>query len=166
MDKFGICLWYDGTAEEAAQLYTSLFPDSRITRVDRAPADNPSTKEGAVLTVEFTLGGRTFTALNGGPDFRFNEAVSITVDCADQVEVDRYWNALIADGGEPSMCGWLKDRFGLSWQIIPRQLRDLFRDPDPDAARRTMEAMLTMHRLDIAQLQAAHDASAGHGGTR
>lgn len=119
-----------------------------------------------MLTVEFTLGGRTFTALNGGPDFQFNEAVSITVDCADQVEVDRYWDALIADGGEPSMCGWLKDRFGLSWQIIPRQLRDLLRDPDPDAARRTMEAMLSMHRLDIAQLQAAHDASAGHGGTR
>jgi predicted 3-demethylubiquinone-9 3-methyltransferase (glyoxalase superfamily) len=166
MDKFGICLWYDGTAEEAAQLYTSLFPDSRITRVDRSPADNPSTKEGAVLTVEFELGGRAFMALNGGPHFQFNEAMSIMVECADQAEVDRYWDALIADGGEPSMCGWLKDRFGVSWQIIPKQLNELLRSPDPDAARRTMEAMLSMRRLDVAQLQAAHDGTAALGGTR
>ncbi len=160
MDKFGICLWYDGLAEAAAHLYTSLFPDSRIVRVDRSAADNPSTKEGAVLTVEFELGGRSFLALNGGPHFKFNEAMSIVVDCADQTEVDRYWGALIADGGEPSMCGWLKDRFGVSWQIIPRQLNELLRDPDPDAARRTMEAMLSMGKLDVARLQAARDGTA------
>jgi predicted 3-demethylubiquinone-9 3-methyltransferase (glyoxalase superfamily) len=161
MDKFSTCLWYDGTAEEAAQLYTSLFPDSRVVRVDRSAADNPSSKEGEVLTVEFELGGRSFIGLNGGPEFKFNEAMSIQVECADQAEVDRYWDALIADGGEPSYCGWLKDKFGVSWQIVPKQLNELLRDPDPDAARRTMESMLSMRKLDVAQLQAAHDGPGG-----
>jgi predicted 3-demethylubiquinone-9 3-methyltransferase (glyoxalase superfamily) len=156
MDKFSVCLWYDGTAEEAAELYTSLFPDSRVVRVDRSAADNPAMKEGEVLTVEFELGGRSFIGLNGGPEFTFNEAMSIQVECADQAEVDRYWDALIADGGEPSYCGWLKDKFGVSWQIVPKQLNELLRDPDPDAARRTMESMLSMRKLDVAQLQAAH----------
>jgi predicted 3-demethylubiquinone-9 3-methyltransferase (glyoxalase superfamily) len=159
MDKFSVCLWYDGTAEQAAQHYTSIFPESRIVRVDRAMADNPSTKEGDVLTVEFELGGRTFVGLNGGPEFPFTEAISIQVDCADQAEADRYYDALIADGGEESMCGWLKDRFGVSWQIVPNQLNELLRSPDRDAARRVMEAMLTMRRLDVAALQAAHDGA-------
>jgi predicted 3-demethylubiquinone-9 3-methyltransferase (glyoxalase superfamily) len=159
MDKFSVCLWYDGTAEQAAQHYTSIFPESRIVRVDRAMADNPSTKEGDVLTVEFELGGRTFVGLNGGPEFPFTEAISIQVDCADQAEADRYYDALVADGGEESMCGWLKDRFGVSWQIVPNQLNELLRSPDRDAARRVMEAMLTMRRLDVAALQAAHDGA-------
>ena len=157
MDKFSICLWYDKDAEPAARFYTSLFPDSRIVRVDPSPSDNPSTKEGEVITVEFELGGRTFVALNGGPDFRFNEAVSIQVDCDDQAEVDRYWDALTADGGEESMCGWLKDRYGVSWQIIPRRLNEMMQSPDRDGARRAMEAMLRMRRLDVAALEAAFE---------
>ena len=149
------CLWFDGTAEEAAQLYTSIFPDSRIDRVNRSAADNPSTKEGEVITVDFTLGGRPFIGLNGGPDFRFSEAISFSIDCKDQAEVDRYWAALTANGGEPSQCGWLKDRFGVSWQVVPRRLTELLASPDRDAARRTMEAMLTMGKLDVARLEAA-----------
>ena len=157
MDKFSTWLWFDGTAEEAAKLYTSLFPDSRIVRIDRAASDTPGNKEGDVITVEFELGGRSFGGLNGGPTFKFNEAISIQVDCEDQAEVDKYWDALTADGGEESMCGWLKDKYGLSWQIVPKQLTQLLRSSDPDAARRTMEAMLTMQRLDVAALQAAYD---------
>ena len=149
------CLWFDGTAEEAAQLYTSIFPDSRIDRVNRSPADNPSTKEGEVITVEFTLGGRPFIGLNGGPDFQFNEAVSFSIDCQDQAEVDRYWAALTANGGEPSQCGWLKDRFGVSWQVVPRRLTELMAGPDRDAARRAMEAMLEMGKIDVARIEAA-----------
>jgi predicted 3-demethylubiquinone-9 3-methyltransferase (glyoxalase superfamily) len=160
MSKITACLWFNGQAEDAAKLYTSLFPDSRIDKVNRSPADNPSTPEGAVLTVDFTLAGQTFIGLNGGPDFRFNEAVSFTIDCADQAEVDRYWNALIAGGGEPSQCGWLKDRFGLSWQVIPRQLNDYLGGPDPDGARRAMEAMLAMTKLDVAQLREAYEGKA------
>ncbi len=113
-------LWFDGQAEEAATFYCSIFPDSHVDSVDRAVADNPSTEEGEVLTVAFTLAGRPFVGLNGGPDFKFSEAVSFAIDCEDQAEVDRYWDVLIADGGEPSQCGWLKDRFGLSWQVTPR----------------------------------------------
>ena len=149
------CLWFDGTAEEAASFYTSIFPDSRIDRVNRSAADNPSTKEGAVITVDFTLGGRPFIGLNGGPDFTFSEAISFSIDCKDQAEVDRYWAALTANGGEPSQCGWLKDRFGVSWQVVPRRLTELLASPDRDAARRTMEAMLTMGKLDVVRLEAA-----------
>ena len=161
MDKFTTCLWYDGNAEEAAALYTGLFPDSRIVNVDRAASDTPGPKEGDVITVEFELGGRSFVGLNGGPDFRFSEAISIQVECADQAEVDRYWDALIADGGEAGPCGWLKDKFGLSWQIAPAQLNELLRSPDKDAARRTMQAMLQMGKLDLAELQAAYDGRVG-----
>jgi predicted 3-demethylubiquinone-9 3-methyltransferase (glyoxalase superfamily) len=156
MSKISPCLWFDGDAEDAAKLYTSLLPDSRIDTVQRSPADNPSTPEGAVLTVEFTLAGQKFIGLNGGPEFKFTEAVSFTIDCEDQAEVDRYWDALIADGGEPSQCGWLKDRFGLSWQVIPKQLNEVLSGPDRDGARRAMEAMLQMRKLDVAKLEEAY----------
>lgn len=152
------CLWFDGRAEEAAQFYVSLFPDSRIDSVSRAPADNPSTAEGAVLLVQFTLEGRPFTALNGGPAFPFTEAVSLQVDCADQAETDRYWEALVEGGGEHSMCGWLKDRFGLSWQVIPRAMEAYLGGPDPDGARRAMEALLQMRKLDVDAMRRAYEA--------
>ena len=142
-------------AEEAATFYTSLVPDSSINDVDRSAADNPSTKKGEVLTVEFMLSGRPFIALNGGPEFPFNEAVSFSIDCEDQAEVDRYWDALVAGGGEHSVCGWLKDRFGVSWQVV--------RASSIAAAmrrQRTMKAMLEMTKLDVAQLQEASRASA------
>lgn len=153
-DRIRPCLWFDGDAEEAANYYVSLIPGSELLQVGRSPADNPSTSEGAVLTVEFTLAGRPFLGLNGGPQFRFNEAVSFQVDCEDQAEVDRLWTAL-GDGGEPGPCGWLKDRWGLSWQIVPRRLTELLSDPDPDVARRAMQAMMTMGKIDIAALERA-----------
>lgn len=153
------CLWFDGQAEAAATLYTSLFPDSRIDHVQRAPGDTPSGTEGSVLMVMFTLEGRAFTGLNGGPQFPFTEAVSFQVDCADQAEADRYWNALTADGGTPGQCGWLKDRFGVSWQVVPRELRSLLGGSDPDGARRALEAMLTMSRIDMAAVQAAYNGT-------
>ena len=154
MSKITPCLWFDGNAEEAANLYVSLLPDSRIDKVMRSPADTPSGPEGSVLTVEFTLAGQKFLGLNGGPQFRFTEAVSFTIDCADQAEVDRLWQALSADESA-EVCGWLKDRFGLSWQIIPRALPELLGDPDRDKARRVMEAMLKMRKIDIDGLERA-----------
>ena len=155
MDKVTPCLWFDGQAEEAARFYTSLIPNSRITSLQHAPADTPSGPKGTLLTVEFTLGGRSFIGLNGGADFRFNEAISLSIDCEDQAEVDRLWDALLADGGQPSVCGWLKDRFGLSWQVIPRQLPQLLANPDREAAGRVMEAMLRMVKIDVAGLERA-----------
>jgi predicted 3-demethylubiquinone-9 3-methyltransferase (glyoxalase superfamily) len=157
MAKISPCLWFDGNAEEAAKLYTSLFPDSRIDSVNRAPGDNPATSEGAVLTVEFTLSGEKFIGLNGGPEFPFTEAVSFSIDCDDQTEVDRYWDALIAGGGEPSQCGWLKDRFGVSWQVVPKQLQEYLGGSDPEGARRAMDAMLQMSKLDVAKLREAYE---------
>jgi predicted 3-demethylubiquinone-9 3-methyltransferase (glyoxalase superfamily) len=154
MSKIAPCLWFDGNAEEAANLYVSLLPDSRIDKVMRSPADTPSGPEGSVLTVEFTLAGQKFIGLNGGPEFRFNEAVSFTIDCADQAEVDRLWQELSADESA-EICGWLKDRFGLSWQIIPRALPELLGDPDPAKARRVMQAMLKMKKIDVAVLERA-----------
>jgi predicted 3-demethylubiquinone-9 3-methyltransferase (glyoxalase superfamily) len=153
------CLWFDGTAEEAANLYISLLPDSRIDRVWRSPADTPSGPAGMVLTVDFTLAGQHFQGLNGGPEFRFNESVSFVIECDDQAEVDRLWDALSADGGEPGPCGWIKDRFGLSWQVTPRRLNELLDDPDPERARRAMEAMLKMGKIEIAELEQAADAA-------
>jgi predicted 3-demethylubiquinone-9 3-methyltransferase (glyoxalase superfamily) len=155
MDKISPCLWFDGQAEEAARFYTSLVPNSTVLDVQRSPADNPSGPAGAVLTVEFTLAGNTYIGLNGGPDFKFNEAISLQVECDDQAELDRYWDALLADGGEPSVCGWLKDRFGLSWQVTPRRLLEMYTSPDREAARRAMEQMLTMTKLDIEPLERA-----------
>jgi predicted 3-demethylubiquinone-9 3-methyltransferase (glyoxalase superfamily) len=151
------CLWFDGNAEEAAKLYTSLFPNSRIDKVNRSPADTPSGPEGSVLTVDFTLAGQRFIGLNGGPDFKFTEAVSFSIDCEDQAEIDRYWDALIAGGGEPSQCGWLKDRFGLSWQVVPRQLPEYLAGPDREGTKRAMEALLEMTKLDVAKLREAYE---------
>ena len=160
MDKITPCLWFDGKAEEAARFYTSLFPNSRIDNIDLSPGDNPSGKEGDVLTVRFTLGDRTFIGLNGGDEFKFNEAISLSIDCEDQAEVDRYWDALLADGGEPSVCGWLKDRFGLSWQVVPRQMIDMFNSTDRPAAKRAFDAMLEMTKIDIAKVEEAYRAKA------
>ncbi|WP_375423488.1 VOC family protein [uncultured Friedmanniella sp.] len=151
-------LWFDTQAEEAANFYVGLFPNSRMLSTTPAPDGTPDSSAGGVLTVEFELDGVRFTGLNGGPHFRFTEAVSFVIDCADQAEVDRYWEALLADGGEESQCGWLKDRFGLSWQVVPKQLNELLGDPDPGRSSRAMKAMLQMRKLDVAALQAAADA--------
>jgi predicted 3-demethylubiquinone-9 3-methyltransferase (glyoxalase superfamily) len=146
------CLWFDGDAEEAAELYTSVVRNSSILNVSRAGqgADAPA------LTVSFDLDGQPFVALNGGPQFSFTEAVSFQISCADQAEVDHYWSALTADGGEESRCGWLKDRFGLSWQIVPTALPSLIGGDDAEGAQRAMSAMLGMQKLDIAALEAAY----------
>jgi predicted 3-demethylubiquinone-9 3-methyltransferase (glyoxalase superfamily) len=158
MDKITPCLWFDGDAEQAARFYITLFPDSRIDGVHRAPADFPGGKQGDPLVVEFTLAGRAYQGLNGGPQFPFTEAVSFSVATEDQAETDRLWDALIADGGRPVECGWLKDRWGLSWQIVPRVLTRLMADPDPARAGRVMQAMMTMVKIDIAAIEAAADA--------
>ena len=147
------CLWFDTQGEEAANLYTSIFPNSRITHVSHYGEAGPR-DAGTVLTVEFELDGQAFTALNGGPQFTFSEAISFQVSCADQDEVDRYWSAL-TDGGEEGPCGWLKDRFGLSWQIVPRRLVELLEDPDREKSQRVMAAMLKMGKLEIAELERA-----------
>ena len=159
MAKVFPCLWFDGNAEEAASFYVTLLPDSHVDKVWRSPAETPSGPAGMVLTVDFTLAGQQFQGLNGGPDFKFNEAVSFVIDCDDQAEVDRLWDALTANGGEPGPCGWLKDRFGLSWQIVPRRLDELLNDPDPERARRAMEAMLKMGKIEVAELEHAADAA-------
>ena len=151
------CLWFDTEAEEAATFYTSVFPGSRITGITHYGEAGPR-PAGSVLTVAFELDGRPFTALNGGPEFPFTEAVSLQISCADQAEVDHYWEALTADGGEESVCGWLKDKFGLSWQVVPRRLTELIADPEPERARRTMEAMLGMKKIVIADVEAAADS--------
>ena len=157
MSKITPCLWFDGQAEEAAAFYTSIFPDSRIVRVNRSPGDTPSGPEGSVLTVDFELAGQPYIALNGGPEFTFNEAISLSIDCGDQAEVDRYWEALTANGGEPSVCGWLKDRFGVSWQVVPKIMPELLNSPDRAGAARALEAMLGMTKLDVAQLRDAYE---------
>lgn len=153
------CLWFDGNAEEAAEFYVTLLPDSHIDNVWRSPAETPSGPAGTVLTVDFTVAGQQLQGLNGGPEFKFSEAVSFVIDCEDQAEVDRLWEALTANGGEPGPCGWLKDRFGLSWQIVPRRLGELVNDPDPERARRAVEAMLKMGKIDVAELERAADAA-------
>jgi predicted 3-demethylubiquinone-9 3-methyltransferase (glyoxalase superfamily) len=155
MAKITPNLWFDGNAEEAATFYVSLLPDSHIDNVYRSPADNPSTPAGAVLLVDFTLAGQRFTGINGGPQFPFTEAVSFLIDCEDQAEVDRLWDALIAGGGSPGQCGWLKDRFGLSWQVIPRQMGELMASPNAEGSRRAMEAMLRMSKIDLEELRRA-----------
>ena len=150
------CLWFNRDAEPAARFYVSLLPDSRVDRVIRSPVDTPSGPAGMVLVVEFTLGGNKFTGLNGGPQFPFTEAVSFQIACADQAEVDRLWAAL-SDGGSTSQCGWLKDRWGLSWQIVPTRLFQLLSDADPNRSRRAMQAMMTMTKLNVAELERAAD---------
>ena len=149
------CLWFNGQAEDAAEFYTRIFPDGRIDSVDRSPGEVPGGEKGAVMTVTFTINGTQFVGLNGGPDFSFTEAISFMVNCEDQAEVDRYWEALI-DGGEPGPCGWLKDRFGVSWQVIPQQLYETIGGSDRAGAERAMQAMLRMQKLDVAALQAAY----------
>lgn len=148
------CLWFEKQAEEAARFYVSLLPDSRIDEVQTAPGDYPSGQAGDVLLVEFTLAGSRYTALNGGPEFRFNEAISLQIECEDQAEVDRLWDALSAVP-EAEQCGWVKDRYGLSWQIVPRRLTELFSDGDPGQRQRVFAAMMQMQKLDIAALEAA-----------
>ena len=155
MSKIRPCLWFDGQAEEAADFYAAIFPDSRVGKVTRSPADYPAGSTGDVLTVEFTVAGQELIGLNGGPEFRFNEAVSLSVDCEDQAEVDRLWEALTADGGEPGPCGWLKDRFGLSWQIVPRALPEMLAAADREGAARAMKAMMEMGKIDIAAVERA-----------
>lgn len=154
------CLWFDGNAEEAANFYVSVVPDSRVDKIWRSPADTPSGPEGMVLVVDFTIAGQQFQGLNGGPDFKFSESVSFVIECDDQAEVDRLWDALIADGGEPGPCGWLKDRFGLSWQIVPKALNEMLESPDTDGARRAMKAMLEMGKLDVEALRRAYEVQA------
>jgi predicted 3-demethylubiquinone-9 3-methyltransferase (glyoxalase superfamily) len=153
MQKITPCLWFDTEGEDAATFYTSIFPNSKIVEVARYGSAGPRA-EGSVMTVAFELDGQQFIALNGGPDFKFNEAISLTVDCENQEEVDRYWDAL-TDGGEPGPCGWLKDRFGVSWQIVPRILNELISDPDREKSQRVMSAMLQMGKIEIADLERA-----------
>ena len=153
MDAITPCLWFDTEAEEAAQFYTSVFPNSRIVHVSHYGSAGPR-PAGMVMEVEFELNGRSFLALNGGPDFTFSEAISLQVDCKDQDEVDRLWVTL-SEGGEEGPCGWLKDRYGLSWQIVPSVMYELIADPDPERAQRTIAAMLQMGKLDIAELERA-----------
>jgi predicted 3-demethylubiquinone-9 3-methyltransferase (glyoxalase superfamily) len=149
-------LWFDTEAEEAAEFYCSVFPDSRIVSVARYTEAGPR-EAGMVMVVEFELNGHRFVGINGGPEFKFDEAVSFQINCADQAEVDYYWDKLTADGGRESQCGWLIDKYGLSWQVTPTGMDELFSDPDPERANRAMTAMLQMTKLDIAALQAAAD---------
>jgi 2-polyprenyl-6-hydroxyphenyl methylase/3-demethylubiquinone-9 3-methyltransferase len=153
--RIATCLWFDKNAEEAARFYAATFPDSRVTAVHKAPSDYPSGKAGDVLTVEFTVLGQHFVGLNGGPQFTFDEAISFQVFTETQEETDRYWNAVVSGGGQESMCGWCKDRFGLSWQIVPRALIEAMNDRDTAAAKRAMDAMMTMKKIDIARIEVA-----------
>lgn len=154
--KIAPCLWFDGNAEEAARFYAAHFPNSSVDAVNLAPSDNPGGgKAGEVLTVEFTVFGMKFLGLNGGPHFTFDEAISFQVYTDDQAETDRYWNAIVENGGKASDCGWCKDKFGLSWQITPRVLMEVTTSSDRAAAKRGMDAMMTMQKIDIAKIQAA-----------
>ena len=148
-------LWFDNQAEEAMKLYVSVFKDSEVLSVNRMGEDGPG-GPAPVMTVSFRLNGQEFVALNGGPMYSFTEATSFVIDCADQAEVDYYWDALTADGGEPGRCGWLKDRFGLSWQVIPRALHECIGGPDAEGAQRAVQAMLRMNKLDVAELRQAY----------
>ena len=154
--KNTICLWYEGTAEAAAQFYAETFPDSAVGRTLRAPGDYPDGKEGDVLTVEFTVLGVPCIGLNGGAAFKHSEAFSFQIATDDQAETDRLWNAIVDNGGEESACGWCRDKWGLSWQITPRALTDAMADPDRAAAKRVFDAMMTMKKIDIAAIDAAH----------
>jgi predicted 3-demethylubiquinone-9 3-methyltransferase (glyoxalase superfamily) len=157
MPNITSCLWFDTQGEDAANFYASVFPNSHIVNVSRYGEAGPR-PAGSVMTVDFELDGRPFMALNGGPEFTFNEAVSFVIDCADQDEVDYYWTKL-SEGGEEGPCGWLKDRFGLSWQVVPATLGELASDPDPAKSQAVIKAMLGMRKLVVAELQAAYDAA-------
>jgi 2-polyprenyl-6-hydroxyphenyl methylase/3-demethylubiquinone-9 3-methyltransferase len=155
MRKIAPCLWYDGQAQQAAEFYAATFPDSRIDAVHRAPGDYPAGREGTVLTVEFTVCGMPFLGLNGGPEFRPNEAVSFQVYTDTQGETDRYWNAMVEGGGQEGQCGWCKDRWGHSWQITPRILMEAVSHPDRAAAKRAFQAMMPMRKIDHAAIESA-----------
>ena len=155
------CLFFNRTAVEAAELYVSVLPDSHIDSIAATPSDTPFTKAGDVLSVQFTLLGQPFVAVNPGAEFPFTEAVSFQVHCDTQAEVDHYWDALLAGGGVESRCGWLKDRFGLSWQVIPARMPDYIGGPDPEGAARAMEAMLAMSKLDLDALRRAYEGAEG-----
>jgi predicted 3-demethylubiquinone-9 3-methyltransferase (glyoxalase superfamily) len=156
MQKITTFLWYDDQAEEAVAQYSSIFDDSRVVSVQRNGENGPG-KPGSVLVIEFELAGQRFLALNGGPEFTFNEAMSLSVDCGSQEEVDTFWAKLTADGGEEGPCGWLKDRFGVSWQIVPRKLPELLADPDPVRSQRVMQAMMGMKKIEIQGLLDAYE---------
>ncbi len=160
MDKITPCLWYDGDAEAAAEFYVSLLPDSRIDRVVRSPADNPSMDKGGVLMVDFTLAGQKYSALNGGPAFKFTEAVSFIIQCEDQAEIDRIWDAILENGGQPSACGWIKDRWGLAWQVTPTRLLEMIGSDDGAGAERAMKAMMEMVKIDLPTIEAAYRGEA------
>lgn len=153
--KNTICLWYDGSALEAAQFYAQTFPDSAVTAVHHAPSDYPAGKQGDVLTVEFTVMGIPCLGLNGGSGISHNEAFSFQVATEDQAETDRLWNAIVANGGKENACGWCKDKWGLSWQITPRVLTDAYTNPDRAVAKRAFEAMMRMTKIDVAAIEAA-----------
>lgn len=153
--KNTVCLWYDDDAEDAARFYAETFPDSSVGAVHRAPGDHPSGKEGDVLTVEFTVLGVACLGINGGPAFKHNEAFSFQIATEDQDETDRYWNAIVGNGGQESECGWCKDRWGISWQITPIALMNAYTSPDRVAAKRAFDAMMTMRNIDIAAIEAA-----------
>lgn len=149
-------LWFDGNALEAAEFYASVLPDSEVTGVTRAPGDNPSTAAGEVLMVSFRIGNQNITGINGGPQFPFSEAFSFAIECETQEEADTYWEALVSGGGSHSQCGWLKDRFGFSWQVVPKEIGAYLGGPDPEGAARAMAAMLQMQRLDVEGLRRAY----------
>jgi predicted 3-demethylubiquinone-9 3-methyltransferase (glyoxalase superfamily) len=153
--KNTVCIWYDGTAEEAARFYAVTFPDSAVHAVHRAPGDYPAGQQGDVLTVEFTIAGIPCLGLNGGPAFKHTEAFSFQISTEDQAETDRLWNAIVGNGGQESECGWCKDRWGLSWQITPRVLIEAITEADPAAAKRAFDAMMTMRKIDVAVIEAA-----------
>ncbi len=157
MSKISPCLWFNGQAEEAAELYVSLLPDSRIEKIQKNPVDGPAGKAGTVLVVDFTLAGQRFMALNGGMAMDYTNAMSLKIDCADQAEVDRLWDGLLADGGKAEQCGWLRDRFGVPWQIVPTALIKYLGGPDAAGARRAMQAMFGMVKLDIEGLRRAYE---------
>jgi predicted 3-demethylubiquinone-9 3-methyltransferase (glyoxalase superfamily) len=160
MSRISPCLWFDGEAEQAAEFYVSLLPDSRIEKVQNNLVDGPAGKAGTVLVVEFTLAGQSYLALNGGTRFEYTHAISFKIDCADQAEVDRLWDALSANGGSIEQCGWLRDRYGVSWQIVPAALMKYIGGSDAAGARRAMQAMLGMIKLDIEGLRKAYEGGA------
>ena len=154
MTELSHCLWFNGQAEEAANWYCSVIPNSHMGAVIRSPVDTPSGPEGSILLVEFTLAGQPYSALNGGPEFTFSPAISLVLSCDTQEEVDRVWEAML-DGGQPMACGWITDRYGVSWQVVPKGMEELFSDSDPKRAERAMKAMLGMKKLEIAELRRA-----------